>query len=246
MQLPTFFHEEQHWNDNCLVFGIDEVGRGCLAGPVHASVACFNPSIAEEVLPLKVNDSKLLSRKAREALIPHIHRLCLHHGTGSATVAEIDQKGIVTAVNIAAVRALKQALKTISGNSTGQKNNPVRHPSPSPLPYRLIFLTDTLAFPGISVFCNRRNIEHTQIAIPKGDTVSITIAAASVLAKVTRDGHMSQLAQQYPDYGWDTNMGYGTKKHRENLQKNGKTPHHRALFIRKILQKEGPNIVINR
>ncbi|GIT91495.1 ribonuclease HII [Jannaschia pagri] len=183
-----------------VIAGVDEVGRGPWAGPVTAcAVILTGPT------PDGLTDSKKLSAKRREALVPHLEACCLI-GIGEASVAEIDALNIRQATHLAmrrAVAALPQA-------------------------------PDHLLIDGIDcpawVDCPRDTIKG-------GDGRSLSIAAASVLAKTRRDQGMVTLAQQFPGYGWETNMGYGTAAHRLGLAEYGVTQHHRRSFapIRNML-----------
>ncbi len=176
------------------IVGVDEVGRGPLAGPVTAAAVWLNPA----AIPNGLNDSKLLSHKQRLALsdiLFDVAEVSIAH----ATVAEIDSLNILRASHLAMVRAL-HGLRTapdfalIDGNMI---------PKGMPCPAQ---------------------------AIVKGDMRSLSIAAASIVAKVARDAIMVDLAQQHPGYGWETNAGYPTLAHREALKNLGITPYHRRSF----------------
>lgn len=202
---PTFEYEIKARKAGFLaVCGVDEVGRGPLAGPVTAAAVILDP----EHIPAGLNDSKTLTAKKREAL----YDLLMTHADvsiGEASVAEIDTHNILRASHIAMVRAIA-GLKTkadyvlIDGNQT---------------PRGLKLKSETLI---------------------KGDSLSQSIAAASIVAKVWRDRLMVSLSQQYPHYGWERNAGYGTKEHKEGLKSHGITPHHRRSFapIHNILWQE--------
>jgi len=183
------------------VAGVDEAGRGPLAGPVVAGAVILPPGLDIPGL----NDSKKLSPRARAALFARIRETC-GVGVGIATVAEIDEINIVRASHLAMLRALEDLPQRadhalIDGNMV---------PREAPLP------------------CE---------AVVKGDARSISIAAASIVAKCTRDAIMVDLAQQYPGYGWEKNAAYPTKAHLEALERLGVTPHHRRSFapVHKIL-----------
>ncbi|QPH55733.1 ribonuclease HII [Pontivivens ytuae] len=185
------------------VCGVDEVGRGPLAGPVVTAAVVLGPEAPEGL-----RDSKKLSLAARERLFDAILATCAV-GIGRAEVAEIDEINILQASLVAMERAVaalpvRPALALIDGNRL-----------PKALPCR-----------GETVV--------------KGDARSRAIAAASIVAKVTRDREMVALAQQHPHYAWETNMGYGTKAHLDGLAAYGVTPHHRRSFapIHKILVQE--------
>ena len=188
------FEEAAHARGFNRIAGVDEVGRGPLAGPVTAAAVVLDPAR----IPDGLNDSKKLSRKRREflhAMILAVADVSVAH----ASVEEIEEHNILRASHIAMVRAL-EGLKT-------------------PADYALI---DGNVIP--------RDLTLPAEPVIKGDARSQSISAASIAAKICRDCVMLSLAQQHPGYGWETNMGYGSKKHMEALQKIGVTPHHRRLF----------------
>jgi ribonuclease HII len=185
------------------VAGIDEVGRGPLAGPVVAAAVILDPgNIPPELDGL--DDSKTLSAAARAryaATIRTVGRI----GIGAASVAEIDRLNILQATMLAMVRAVA-ALRVVPDAALVDGN---RRP---PLACRVETLVG-------------------------GDTLSLSIAAASVVAKVVRDRAMAALALRYEGYGWERNAGYPTKQHRAALLLHGATPHHRRSFapVRAVL-----------
>ena len=174
--------------------GIDEVGRGPLAGNVVA--ACV---ILPESPLVLVDDSKKLSAKRREVAFEEIMKIALFVGIGEATPEEIDTMNIKNATKCAMARAGKNAPATLCVVDA-EKNLDLPYP---------------------------------QLSIIKGDATSYHVAAASIVAKVTRDAQMVELSKIYPGYGFETNMGYGTKAHVEALCKLGATPIHRKTFITK-------------
>ena len=180
------------------VAGVDEVGRGPLAGPVVAAAVILDPAALPEALRLGLNDSKKLTARRRAALAPEI-RAAAQWALGQASVAEIDALNILRASHLAMCRALAALpvtpdLALIDGNLL-----------PADLP------------------CAGR-------AVIKGDGRSLSIAAASILAKVARDGIMMELDAAFPGYGWARNMGYPSAGHRAALAEDGPTPHHRRSF----------------
>ncbi|MFY0646524.1 ribonuclease HII [Sulfitobacter geojensis] len=183
------------------IAGVDEVGRGPLAGPVTAAAVIFDPAH----IPEGLNDSKKLTKKARERLYDEIMEVA-EVSIAHATVEEIDGINILRASHLAMMRAL-EGLKT-------------------PADYVLV---DGNMLP--------RDLVLPAQTIIKGDSRSQSISAASIMAKICRDCVMLSLAQQHPGYGWETNMGYGSKRHIEALQELGVTPHHRRSFkpIHKML-----------
>ena len=186
------------------VAGVDEVGRGPLAGPVMAAAVVLNP----DDIPDGLNDSKALSAKRRAALYAELMARA-DVSVGSASVAEIDEHNILRASHIAMVRA-------IAGLSVQPDH----------------VLIDGNMIP--------RGLNLAATTVIKGDARSLSIAAASIVAKIRRDRLMVDLAQQHPGYGWETNMGYPSKSHKEALQNIGVTPHHRRSFkpVHNILYQE--------
>lgn len=178
-----------------LICGVDEAGRGPLAGPVVAG-ACVLPDGIEIT---SLNDSKKLSEKKREALYDVIVEKALHYGIGIATPEEIDEINILNASLLAMRRAVEAAgitpdLLLVDGNQT-------------------------------------RGFKTPAIAIVSGDAKSPSIAAASILAKVTRDRMMVELEKEYPGYGLAGHKGYPTKSHKLAVYTNGPSPCHRRSFL---------------
>ena len=176
------------------VVGVDEVGRGPLAGPVTAAAVWLNP----DAIPDGLNDSKLLT-KARRLALSAVLFVVADVSIGHAAVDEIDSLNILRASHLAMVRAIQGLHRPpdfalIDGNM-------IPHGMPCPAQ-----------------------------AIVKGDMHSLSIAAASIVAKVARDAIMVDLAQQHPGFGWETNAGYPTLEHRQALLRLGVTPHHRRSF----------------
>ena len=194
MSGPDSSYEAPLWQTGMLVAGVDEVGRGPLAGPVVAAAVCLDPGR----IPEGLNDSKARTAKRREALEPLIRAAC-QVGIGEASVAEIDRINILQATYLAMRRAVA-ALPQPPGHLLIDGN---RLPPDLPCP---------------------------ATAIVKGDGRSVSIAAASIVAKIWRDRIMRDLAQHHPGYGWETNAGYGSKSHNEALRNLGVTPHHRRSF----------------
>ncbi len=182
------------------VAGLDEVGRGCLAGPVVAAAVILPLEDAEATLTrlTGVNDSKQLSASLRERLYDTIMQHALAVGIGSSSAEVIDERNILQATKLAMHGALAQL---------------------SPAPQAL--LLDALLLPKIAL---------PQRSIIKGDARCLSIAAASIIAKVTRDRLMVALHEQYPQYGFDQHKGYGTEAHLAALHTHGATPHHRHSF----------------
>lgn len=180
------------------ICGVDEAGRGPLAGPVCAAAVILPPNLDIPGL----TDSKKLSDKRRRELFPVIMEQAVSYGIGMATHEEIDEINILQATFLAMERALGQlevrpGLVLIDGNRQKDFGLPVE-------------------------------------TVVKGDSLSASIAAASVLAKVTRDDMMIAMAQEYPGYGFEIHKGYGTKAHYAALQKLGPSPIHRMTFLKKL------------
>lgn len=176
------------------VAGVDEVGRGPLAGPVTAAAVVLDPAR----IPEGLNDSKQLSKKRREALAEAL-LACASVSIGHASVEEIEQLNILRASHLAMQRA-------VAG---------------------LDIAPDHVLIDGSMV---PRGMNLSVEPVVKGDMRCLSISAASIVAKIARDRIMVDLAQQHPGYGWETNMGYGSKSHIAALQNLGVTPHHRRTF----------------
>ena len=205
------------------VAGMDEAGRGPWAGPVVAAAVILDRNACPEGL----NDSKQLSAKRREALFEALEASA-QIGIGLASVAEIDRLNILGANDLAMCRAVEDLI-------TPDPDRAAARPHPPPGAQRLCrdrgchVLIDGNRVP--------RALGLAASAIVKGDGRSLSIAAASIIAKVTRDRIMADLAARYPGYGWETNKGYGTRAHAEALLRLGVTEHHRRSFkpIHKML-----------
>lgn len=194
--MPDLSIERRHWEaGHCVVVGLDEAGRGCLAGPVVAAAVALPP---DAHLP-GLDDSKKLSAEARAALVPQIHREALAVGVGQCSPAEIDELNILWA----SLEAMRRAAEA--------------------LPFSL----DVLLVDG-----NREipSVPWRQEAVVKGDATSLSIAAASIIAKTTRDGIMVALDAAFPAYGWAGHKGYPTAQHYAALAAHGPSPHHRRSF----------------
>lgn len=191
--------EDLHFENGLRVIcGVDEAGRGPLAGPVCAAAVILPPHIQIPGL----NDSKKLSDKKRRELFPVIKEQAIAYGIGIATQEEIDEINILQATFLAMERAmaqlqLKPELALIDGNRERDFGVPVQ-------------------------------------TVVKGDSRSASIAAASVLAKVTRDDLMLELAKEYPQYGFEIHKGYGTKAHYAALREHGPCAIHRMTFLKKF------------
>lgn len=198
------FEQRAHARGLPIVAGVDEVGRGPLAGPVTAAAVILDPAH----IPDGLNDSKKLSAKKRQALHDEL-LLCADVSIAHASVEEIDELNILRASHLAMERAV-----------AGLKQSP-----------------DHLLIDGNMI---PRGLTGSSEAIVKGDSRSVSISAASIVAKICRDYVMWDLAQHYPGYGWETNAGYPSKSHKSALEKLGVTPHHRRSFkpVHNILYQE--------
>ena len=203
--IPTFdFEQDAFASGYPRVAGVDEVGRGPLAGPVVAAAVVLDP----DNIPDGLNDSKQISKKKREALYEILNEIA-DVSIAEASVREIEEHNILRASHMAMVRAV-----------SGLKQ---------PADFALI---DGNMVP--------RGLNVPAGTIIKGDTRSLSIAAASIVAKVWRDRLMLSLAQQHPGYGWETNQGYPTPQHKARLKSHGVTLHHRRTFapVHNILWQE--------
>lgn len=187
-------YERGFWGRGLLVAGVDEAGRGPLAGPVVAAAVVLSPGVGVE----GADDSKQLSAEVREELFPRILEASRCVGVGAASVREIDRLNILRATTLAMKRAL------------------ARLPEPP----------GQVVVDGLPV----RNLGWEHEAVVDGDALVHSIACASIVAKVVRDRLMRRLARRYPGYGWDSNMGYGTRQHRAAVDALGLSPHHRITF----------------
>ncbi|MEJ2195224.1 MAG: ribonuclease HII [Ignavibacteriaceae bacterium] len=184
-----------------LIAGIDEAGRGPLAGPVVAASVIFSPSVHIS----GVNDSKMLSKSKREILFPEIISKALAYNVSVVSHTKIDKINILNATLLAMKNSVKKLdikpdLILVDGNRSFNYNTPVT-------------------------------------TVVKGDSQSFCIAAASILAKVTRDRIMKNLAKYYPVYLWEKNKGYPTRQHIEIIKLIGPSPFHRRTFLSKILNE---------
>ncbi|MCL2505605.1 MAG: ribonuclease HII [Alphaproteobacteria bacterium] len=199
--MPDFFYEDLHGRkNNSLVCGIDEVGRGPLAGPVVAACVII-PFDFPLPLLTEINDSKKLSAVKRERLYDSLTAAC-PFAVAESSVQEIDSLNILQA----ALLAMKRSFDALSA-AIG-----------SPISAALIDGNKSPALP-----C-------TAVTIIGGDSKSLSISAASIIAKVHRDRLMQNLSKDFPEYGWDKNAGYGTKHHLDALNQFGRTIHHRLSF----------------
>ncbi|MEM0965306.1 MAG: ribonuclease HII [Verrucomicrobiota bacterium] len=211
------------------LIGVDEAGRGCLAGPVFAAAVYLPESLFSmpwtALAAPHVDDSKKLSEKergvARDYLSNQGASLGILSSVGVSTVAEIEEHNILGATTL----AMSKALKALSVPLQAEEQS--------------LFERTAHTYPSILVDGRPlKKFPFSHEALVKGDSRSLAIALASVVAKVGRDRWMSQASKSYPQYGWERNKGYGTAVHRRALLEHGPSPQHRRLFLRKILQEQ--------
>ena len=189
---------EREYSRYELICGIDEVGRGPLAGPVCACAVI----LPKDVFIYGINDSKKISEKRREALYDEIVEKAISFGIGMVSHKEIDEINILNAT----YKAMREAI-----NQLGKKPD--------------ILLNDAVTIPDVDI---------KQVPIIKGDSKSVSISAASIIAKVTRDRLMVEYDELMPEYGFARNKGYGTQEHIDAIKKYGPSPIHRKTFIKGI------------
>ncbi len=195
------FEHKAHEEGFSVVCGVDEAGRGPLAGPVYAAAVILPDGLED----MGINDSKKMSEKKREVLFDIITENATAYGIGFATEKEIDEINILNATFLAMRRAVdamgvKPDLVLVDGN-------------------------------------RKPNTGYEEMTLVKGDAKSISISAASILAKVSRDRYMKDLAERHPEYKFEQHKGYGTKLHYEMIEQYGILPDHRRSFLKKILEK---------
>lgn len=194
----TELHRQGYVN----IAGVDEVGRGPLAGPVVAAAVV----LPEDFDVLGIDDSKKLSEKRREELFDVILEKAVAWGIGMADHSTIDEINILQATKL----AMKDAIADLSGKLEG---------------------IDYVIFDAVKI----NDLKLPQEAVIKGDSKILAVAAASIVAKVTRDRMMVAYAEEYPGYGFEKNKGYGTKQHYEGIARQGICPIHRKTFLKKVL-----------
>ncbi len=191
--------------------GIDEVGRGALAGPITLGAVCFDKSKNQFLKTFGINDSKKLSPKKRQYLTKVIKKNCLAYSISCVSHLYINNHGIVKAEE----KAIRQVVKSMRSKLSYKKI------------YILLDAYTVKYLHGIGLK-NQKGIIH-------GDELSTSIAAASIIAKCHRDDLMINLSRKYRRYRWNKNKGYGTRDHIKALKKYGRTRFHRDVFIRKMI-----------
>jgi ribonuclease HII len=205
---PSFVEEQRLWQQGyCFVAGIDEVGRGPLAGPV-AAAAVILPRDSNAAWLLQIRDSKKLRPRKREFLSGCIQEAAVAIGIGMVPPEVIDDRGIVATTRLAMHYAVEQLSQTPD-----------------------FLLIDAISLP---------DLDTPQKSIIKGDNLSLSIAAASIIAKVARDQLMMQFDSLYPGYGFIRNKGYATREHVTNLKRLGPCPIHRKSFapVREVCERD--------
>ena len=188
--------EEIAWSDGFkFVAGVDEVGRGCLAGPVVAAACILRP---EQPLPEGLNDSKQVAEKKREEIATELRETCVAFAIGSVDADEIDRINILEATKL----AMHRAIASLTPNAD-------------------FILVDALTLKGLGI---------QQRSIIKGDSISASIAAASIIAKTYRDGLMQAYDLEFPQYGFAAHVGYATKTHLNAIKEHGACHLHRKTF----------------
>lgn len=212
---PHLKFETAEWNKNYLVAGIDEVGRGSFAGPLVAAGVILKPitdsSTLKYLFSFKINDSKLVTKRNREMIAKCVQELILFSTVQYISTDIINDLGIGTANKMAFQRVADDILSKVQ----------------SPKTNGIIFLTDAFKIPEVSV--------DKQKNIIRGDSTSVSIALASIIAKVNRDTYMEKLGLEFPQYAFEKHKGYGTPLHRQMIKLHGASPHHRTEFIKNYI-----------
>ncbi|MDR1187243.1 MAG: ribonuclease HII [Bifidobacteriaceae bacterium] len=220
------------------VGGMDEVGRGALAGPVCVGVVAVDAETPPP--PTGLADSKLLTRAQRLHLVPRLAEWGIGRSLGWASAPEVDQHGIVGALHLAGRRALAglgQWLADAPGD--GPAHGPALRPAPGPETIILDGKHNWLS-PAADLFAAEPEAPWRVHMKVKADLRCASVAAASVLAKVARDARMDELAQAWPDYGWEANKGYGSPAHLAALRRHGPSPEHRQSWA--LPSQDGPDV----
>lgn len=208
MKMPDFEEEKKLWKkDFKYVIGVDEVGRGAFAGPVTVAAVVFE-SESVEINSLGINDSKLLTPLKRQKLSKPIKDRCIAYSIVTIGVSTINKIGIGKATNMAFRKSIDDVISKLKAKEE-----------------KVYLLAD-----GFHIKHIKQIGLKNQKAIIKGDRKSISIAAASIIAKVHRDNLMKKLSKKYPQYGFAKHKGYGTKFHQEAIKKHGLSRVHRKSF----------------
>jgi ribonuclease HII len=219
-QLPSLSFENSFFETGTrFVIGIDEVGRGSIAGPVAVGVCLLDKQRDLSSWPVKLKDSKLITEKTREEIFPLVSSWVSGWAVGMATVEEIETKGIVESLSLAGSRALEQL---------------TRDPA----------LREAIAKDGVMLILDGSHnwLGSKALGMPvtvktKADRDCVSVACASVLAKVTRDKLMLEIHDQHPMFGLASNKGYASESHISALREHGPSPIHRVSWLTKILAR---------
>lgn len=216
-------YENELWSRGIkYIAGVDEVGRGPLAGPVVAAAVV----LPQDFAVIGVDDSKKLSEKKREELFTLIQENALAIGIGMRDNICIDEINILEATKEAMADAIAEAQRALAVRVAEREGN-----APAAEAQHTEAKIGHVLFDAMKI--DSVHIEQTSLI--KGDSKSVSIAAASIIAKVTRDKMMTEYAKQYPDYAFESNKGYGTKAHYEGISRAGICPIHRRTFLKNIL-----------
>jgi ribonuclease HII len=219
-QLPSLEFERSFFETGSrFIVGVDEVGRGSIAGPVAVGVSLIDSQRDLSAWPVKLKDSKLISEKVREEIYPEVCSWVSGWAVGMASVAEIESKGIVESLRLAGMRALEQL---------------VRDPA-----LRQAIATDraTVILDGSHNWLGKEVFGMQVTVKTKADRDCVSVACASVVAKVTRDRHMCEIDLENPSFGLATNKGYASEAHIAALRELGPSPIHRHSWLTKILAR---------
>lgn len=237
MPNPRWTYDRKLANGRCGVVGVDEAGRGCLAGPVVAGCVILPAEFFKDAknrnTVKEINDSKQFHEEKRESLFQRIQQLIesqkIFGATGSASVSEIEEHNIVGATCLAMQRAMEVA---------SQRSDKLWQP----------VISEGALFENCDQLKNEwavlvdgkpmKKLSYSHQGLVKGDTLSLAVAMASLLAKVTRDQLMKKLDLEFPDYGFASNKGYGAPVHLQALTNLGPTVCHRPRFLRNLLNEE--------
>ena len=233
---PLQAYDHRRLSGHRFLVGIDEAGRGCLAGSVVAGACVVSCELFESPTALQrsalINDSKQLSAEARDGQFSVLEELqgqgLIDFAVASASVEEIAEFNILGATRL----AMRRAVETLASRADAWSLPHAAAEDP-------LFQTES----STKLIIDGRPLKpfpYAHEGVVKGDGTSLAIAVASVAAKVSRDREMAALAQSYPVYGFDRHKGYGTAAHRAALKAHGASPIHRALFLRKVLSGDAP------
>lgn len=219
-QLPSLSFENSFFETGSrFVIGIDEVGRGSIAGPVAVGVALLDSQRNLVGWPEKLKDSKLISEKTRDEIFPLVGTWVSGWAVGMATVEEIESKGIIEALRLAGFRALEALVRDPALKQAIAKDG-------------VMMILD-----GSHNWLGARALEMPVTVKTKADRDCVSVACASVLAKVTRDKLMLEIHDEFPSFGLASNKGYASESHIAALREQGPSPVHRLSWLTKILAR---------